>query len=421
MKPLQDITVIELGSVVLAPYACQILAELGARVIKVEPPEGDPTRSLGHAEHAGMAALFLNCNRGKQSVVIDLKRPEGHALLMQLVARADVLVHNMRFDSAERLGIGYERLRAVQPRLVYCATYGYGAAGRHAKRPAYDDIIQAGCGVAALKGAVDGVPAYAPTIIADKTTALFVAIGVMGALMERALTGAGRQLEVAMLETMTHFLSVEHLNGLTWEQPAGPAGYVRLLNPWRRPHRTQDGYLAVMPHGEKQWKRFLEITGRESLIDDPRFADPESRSRHVAALYEEISQILPTRRSAEWEELFTRHDIPYGRVNSLEDLVVDEHLSDVGFWKSAQHPTEGRLRVPSFPVRDGGPRGDASPAGPAPQLGQHSLEVIRQLGYDDAELDRLLQARVIAAWSAAHAGCEPNAPAAAAGSGGAQP
>ncbi len=397
MKPLKDLTVIELGSVVLAPYACQILAELGARVIKVEPPEGDSTRSLGHAEHAGMAALFLNCNRGKQSIVIDLKQPQGHALLLELVAQADVLVHNMRFDSAQRLGLGYEQLSAVHPGLIYCATYGYGAAGRLATRPAYDDIIQAGCGVAALKGAIDGVPAYAPTIIADKTTALFVAIGVLGAVMERATTGKGRQLEVAMLETMTHFISVEHLNGLTWEKPAGPAGYVRLLNPWRRPHRTRDGYLAVMPHGEKQWKKFLEIVGREALIDDPRFADPEGRSRNVAALYEEISQILPSRSTAEWEELFARHDVPHGRVNSLEDLVVDEHLADVGFWKIDEHPTEGRLRVPSFPVRDGGPHGDASPAGPAPQLGQHSVEVIRQLGYDEIAIDRLLASGVIAA------------------------
>jgi len=395
VKPLKDVVVVELGSVVLAPYACQLLADLGARVLKVEPPEGDTTRSLGHARHAGMASLFLNCNRGKRSVVIDLKRPGGLAALERLVAAADVFVHNLRHDTAERLGVGYAALSRIRPELVYCATYGYGAAGRGAHRPAYDDIIQAGCGVAALKGAIDGVPAYAPTIIADKTTALFVALGVLGALMERAATGAGRQLEVPMLETMTHFLSIEHLNGLTWDPPAAPSGYTRLLNPWRRPHRTRDGFLAVMPHGEKQWRKFLEIVGRQDLIADARFADPASRSRNVAALYEEISTILPTRTTAQWEALFTLHDVPYGPVNTLEDLTHDAHLADVGFWHAVEHPSEGRLRVPSFPVRDGGPRGDASPAGPAPRLGEHTVPVLREAGLADHEIDALLRSGAV--------------------------
>jgi crotonobetainyl-CoA:carnitine CoA-transferase CaiB-like acyl-CoA transferase len=386
MKPLSGVRVIEVGAVVLAPYAAQLLADMGATVVKIEPIAGDSTRNLGHADHAGMASLFLNCNRGKQSVAMDLRQPAALEALRKLVAGADVFLHNMRFDSAERLGIGYEALRAVNPSLVYAATYGYGAAGRGAKRPAYDDIIQAGCGVAALKGVIDGVPAYTPTIIADKTTALFVALGIMGALMERGRTGEGRQIEVPMLETMTHFISIEHLNGLSWQEPKAPSGYIRLLNSYRRPHKTKDGYLAVMPHSENQWRKFFTVVGREDVLADPRFADAASRSRNIEALYVAVSETLPTRTSAEWAELFTRHDVPFGPVNTLEDLARDEHLADVGFWHEMQHPTEGALRVPSFPVRDGGPRGDATPAGPAPALGQHTAQVLRDAGYSDAAI-----------------------------------
>lgn len=391
MKPLANLRVIEMGSVVLAPYAGQLLAELGATVIKVEPLKGDSTRNLGHAEHAGMASLFLNCNRGKQSIALDVRKPEGLAALQGLVACADVFLHNMRLDSAERLGIGYAALAALNPALIYCATYGYGAAGRDANRPAYDDIIQAGCGIAALKGAIDGVPAYAPTIIADKTTALFVVIGIMGAVMQRSLTGEGRQLEVPMLETMTHFMSIEHLNGLTWQQPVAPSGYVRLLNSYRRPHKTKDGYLAVMPHSENQWRKFFTVVGREDVLVDPRFANAASRSRNIEALYVAVSETLPTRTSAEWSALFTEHDVPYGPVNTLEDLIEDEHLNDVGFWHMMQHPTEGSLRVPSFPIRDGGPGGDATPVAGAPTLGQHTRDLLHGLGYSDTAIEALLE------------------------------
>ncbi|QHE84765.1 CaiB/BaiF CoA transferase family protein [Hydrogenophaga sp. BPS33] len=400
MKPLAGVRVIEVGAVVLAPYAASLLADMGATVVKIEPLEGDSTRSLGHAEHPGMASLFLNCNRGKQSVAMDLRQPEALAALRKLVAQSDVFLHNMRADSAERLGIGYEALRELNPKMVYCASYGYGAAGRGARRPAYDDIIQAGCGIASIKGRVDGQPAYAPTIIADKTTALFVVIGIMGALMERVRTGEGRQLEVPMLETMTHFMSVEHLNGLTWEEPRAPSGYLRLLNAFRRPHRTLDGYLAVMPHSESQWKKFFTAVGRADVLSDPRFATASDRSQNIEAMYIIVSEVLPTRTSAEWVELFTEHDVPYGPVNSLEDLTKDPHLADVGFWHQVEHPTEGTLRVPSFPVRDGGPRGDATPSAIAPGLGQHTREVLRSVGYSESEIDTLITSKAVRAATA---------------------
>lgn len=414
MKPLAGVRVVEMGTVVLGPFATEMLADMGATVIKVESLAGDTTRSLGYAAHPGMASLFLNCNRGKRSVALDVKSAAGYSVLTRIVATADVFVHNMRCDTAEKLGVGYARLRATNPRLVYCATYGYGARGRDAQRPAYDDIIQAGSGVAALRGMIDGVPAYAPTIIADKTTALFVVIGVMGALMERSRTGQGRELEVAMLETMAYFVSIEHLNGYTYDPPQAGVGYARLLNAYRRPHRTKDGFLAVMPHNEKQWRKFFTIVDREDVLVDPRFADPASRSRNVDALYLEVSAILPLRTSAEWAELFTRHDVPFGPVNGLDDLTRDPHMADVDFWHGVDHPTEGRLRVPSFPVRDGGPGGDATPAALAPALGEHTVEVLREVGLAASEIDALLAAGVIAT----HWPASVPVPAAAAAAGG---
>lgn len=395
MKPLANVRVVEMGTVVLGPYAAQLLAELGATVIKVEPLAGDPTRDLGHAEHAGMASLFLNCNRGKQSIAIDVRRPEGREVLERIVAGVDVFLHNTRMDSAERLGIGYDALAAVNPRLIYCATYGYGGAGRGAKRPAYDDIIQAGCGVAALRGAIDGTPAYSSTIIADKTTALFVVVGILGALMQRAQDGRGRQLEVPMLETMAHFVSIEHLNGLTWQEPKAASGYTRLLSPHRRPYRTKDGWMAVMPYSEKQWHVFFVAAGRNDVLEDPRFADAASRARNVAALYKAVADTMPTRTSAEWTEILTKADIPFGPVNTLEDLVADGHMQDVGFWHEAEHPTEGLLRVPSFPVRDGGPRGDATPVTGAPALGEHTRALMAEAGYADEAIDALAEGGVV--------------------------
>lgn len=387
MKPLAGMRVVEMGNVVLAPYAGCVLADLGAEVVKIESAGGDSTRSLGHAEHPGMAALFLNCNRGKESVVMDLTKPAALAAFDKLIAGADIFLHNMRADSAERLGVGYARLSKINPRLVYCATYGYGAAGRGARRPAYDDIIQAGCGLAEIKTRVDGQPGYAPTIVADKTTALFAVIGILGALRERDRTGEGRQIEVPMFETMIGYLSVEHLNGLTWQEPRAPSGYTRLLGPYRRPHMTKDGWLAVMPHSESQWKKFFTTVGRPDVLTDPRFATQALRTRNIQELYEVVGEVLPTRTTAEWTELFVANDVPFGPVHKLEDLIVDEHLADVGFWHEVEHPDEGRLRVPSFPVRDGGPGGDATPAMTgAPRLGEHTASVLQRLGYGPADV-----------------------------------
>ena len=391
-KPLENTLVVEMGSVVLAPYAAQVMADLGAEVVKVEPPTGDNTRRLGVLRNAGMGALFLNCNRGKKSLALDLKQPQGQQALRRLLDRADVLIHNMRASAAERLGIGYGQLAEANPRLVYCSAYGYGARGRYAARPAYDDVIQAGCGIAALRGRIDGKPSYSPTIVADKTTALFAVVGIMGSLMRRAATGRGEQMEVAMFETMAHYMSIEHLGGLSWQQAAGPSGYTRLLNDFRRPHRTRDGFMAVLPYTAAQWQAFFDWAGRPDVLQDPRFCDDAGRSQNIDALYQVVSTILPERSNAEWAALCTEADIPHSPVNDIDDLVGDPHLADVGFWHPFTHPTEGPMRAPAFPVRYGGPTGDATPAGPAPLLGQHTRELLASLGYAQPQVESMLAA-----------------------------
>jgi len=394
-RPLQGVRVVEMGSVVLAPYAAQLLADMGADVIKIEPPKGDITRNQGFARHPGMAALYLSCNRGKRSLVLDAKQPAGLAALRRVVASADVFLHNMRDGSARRLGIGFDQLQAQNPRLVYCCTYGFGAQGRYRARPAYDDIIQAISGAAGLAQMIGGTPAYLPTIVADKTTALFVVIGIQGALLRRAQTGQGSQIEVAMFETMAHYLSVEHLAGHAFVPPLGPVGYRRMVSPQRRPHRTADGFIAVMPHSERDWRVFFDACGQPGVMDDPRYVGNANRAAHINELYARLSELMPTRTTSEWTAFLDAQDIPNAVIHTLDQLQSDPHMDDVGFWHRFEHPTEGALVAPSFPVRDGGPGGDATPALVAPGFGAHSRAILAEAGYDAAQIDALVEAGVV--------------------------
>jgi crotonobetainyl-CoA:carnitine CoA-transferase CaiB-like acyl-CoA transferase len=394
-RPLHGVRVVEMGSVVLAPYAAQLLADLGADVIKIEPPKGDITRNQGFARNPGMAALYLSCNRGKRSLVLDAKDPAGLESLQRVIDSADVFLHNMRSESAERLGIAYAQLRARNPRLVYCCTYGFGASGRYSQRAAYDDIIQAISGAAGLAQMIGSAPAYMPTIVADKTTALFVVIGIQGALLRRAATGQGEQLEVAMFETMAHYLSVEHLAGHCFDPPEGPVGYRRMVSHHRKPHRTRDGFIAIMPHSERDWRVFFEACGIPEFMDDPRFIGNANRARHINELYAKLAEMMPERSTAEWVSFLDAHDIPNAVINKLDDLRTNPHMQDVGFWHAFEHPSEGRLVAPSLPVRYGGPQGSAAPALIAPRFGQHSVEILQEVGYDSAAIDALVQRGVV--------------------------
>jgi crotonobetainyl-CoA:carnitine CoA-transferase CaiB-like acyl-CoA transferase len=390
--PLAGIRVLDLTTVVLGPLATQILGDLGAEVIKVEAPEGDIMRYAGPARHREMGHVFLNLNRNKRSLVLDLKRPEAAPILLRLAARSDVLMHNMRPRAMARLGFAWERLQEVNPRLVYCSAQGYGQNGPLADRPAFDDIIQGGCGLVSLEMATGADARFVPTLIGDKTVGLTMVYAVMAALLQRAHTGRGQAIEVPMLETMTAFVMAEHMGGLTFDPPIGPPGYARMLAPDRRPHRTADGHVCILPYTDRHWRDFFRIAGRPELVEDPRLADAQTRSRHVAELYALVAQCVRDRPSGYWLDRLKAADIPCGPVNPLAELPADMQLAAVDFFPLTEHPTEGRIRLVRPPVRFGD--ADCALRHPAPRLGEHSRAILREAGLAEPEIDDLLARKI---------------------------
>lgn len=385
--PLEGIRVLDLTSVVLGPMTAQYLGDMGADVIKVEPPEGDITRTIGARRSDGMGALFLANNRNKRSVVLDLKRPQGQEVLRRMARDCDVLLHSVRAASAARLGLAYEALCELNPRLIYCHVKGFSDRGAYAGRPAYDDIIQALSGLAMLQTIAAGEPRYVPSIIADKITAVHAAYAIALALFHRERSGRGQSVGVPMMETMVAFNSAEHLGGCVFEPAEGRMGYEPVRQGMRRPFRTRDGWLCVLPYTDANWRRFFELAERPDLAADPRFATQRGRQKNLELVMGELAKQLATRSSAEWLRLLLEADIPCAAVNDLEDLLNDPHLESVEFWKIVEHPTEGKLRLAANPLEL-----SATPPsirrGP-PRLGEHTVEVLRSFGYDPAAIERL--------------------------------
>ena len=386
--PLAGIRVIDLTTVMLGPYATQMLGDYGADVIKIEAPDGDTTRAIGPALEKGMAATFIGANRNKRSVVLDLKQPAGCAALMALIDTADVLVYSMRPQKMAALGLAPDALRARKASLIVVAIHGFAEAGPYAGRPAYDDIIQGLSGLASLSELQGGAPAYLPTVVADKTCGLFAAQAVLMALVGRARDGQGTYVEVPMFESMVSFLLVEHFYGAHFRPPIGEPGYSRLLTTWRRPYRTTDGYICIVPYSDQHWSKFFIEAGRPDLAGDARFTGIAARTRHIDALYGLVAETIATRSSADWLATFDRLDIPAAPLNRLVDLEADPHLMQSGFFQSVHDPAMGELRMPGAPLRFEG--GAPTPTVP-PRLGEHTVEVLAGAGLDRAAIDALLQ------------------------------
>jgi len=379
MLPLAGIRVVDLSAVVLGPYASQTLAEYGADVIKVEPPEGDSTRHTGPSTEDGMGAIFLGVNRGKRSVVLDLKQAPAREVLLKLVDTADVLMHSIRPQKLKAIGLEPHVLLARHPRLVYVGLHGFGEDGPYGGMPAYDDIIQGQSGCAALMERQTGQAMYYPTIAVDKTVGLVATHAILAALVGRERSGQGSYVEVPMFESMAAFNLVEHMYGHHFEPPLAPTGYPRLFASHRKPYRTTDGHLCVMPYTDAQWQRFFHEGERPDAAADPRFATIADRTRNIEVLYALAAQVLATRSTAEWLATCARLEIPAARMNRLDDLERDEHLLATGFFRTIADPKMGTLKFPGAPVRiDRQPL----PVGMAPRLGEHTAQVLRELGIE---------------------------------------
>jgi crotonobetainyl-CoA:carnitine CoA-transferase CaiB-like acyl-CoA transferase len=388
--PLAGIRVLEIASMILGPLAGQYLGDLGADVIKLEPPEGDLTRSIGPRRSPLMGSFFLSSNRSKRSIVVDLKKAEGQAILRSLLKDTDVLLHSLRTPAANKLGLDYETLKQINPSIVYCHVTGYSDEGAYAGRPAYDDIGQAASGLAQLQTAVAGQPRFMPSIFADKIGALHASIGMLAAIAHRTATGQGQQVEVPMFESLVAFNMAEHQWGFCFDPPIGPMGYQPVSTAARRPYKTKDGYLALLPYSDANWRSLFELAGEPQIMDDPRFSTFAARQKHFREVWDEIERQAARKTNAEWLALLSTADIPFSVVNSLEDLTRDPHLESVGFWTLAEHPTEGQLRFAASPVDL-----RASPMRMTrmqPRLGEHSAEILRESGYDELSITNLTAA-----------------------------
>ena len=388
MGPLAGVRVLDLTTVVMGPYATQILGDFGADVIKVEPPSGDVMRYAWPFRHPGMGHIFLNANRNKRSVVLDLKQEAARDACLAIAKTCDVLVYNIRPQAMARLGLSYEQVRAANAKIIYVGCFGYSQRGPYAAKAAYDDLIQGAAGIPALlKQQGAETPRYAPMIVADRSVGQQVASAVSAALYYREKSGKGQRVDVPMFEHLLQIVLGEHLGGYTFEPQLGEAGYARMLAPDRRPYPTQDGYVCALIYNDKQWQAFFGVIGRPEMFSSPDYCSQEARSRNYGRAYAFVAEEMKKRTTAQWLEALEHADIPVQRMNTLEDIIADPHLAATGYFRSVEHPSEGRIRSMAVPS-------EWSESKPeyrrhAPRLGEHTTEVLREAGLAEEKIEAL--------------------------------
>jgi crotonobetainyl-CoA:carnitine CoA-transferase CaiB-like acyl-CoA transferase len=386
--PLTGVRVIDLTINVLGPVATQLLGDMGADVIKIEPPEGDQNRNNGSGSNPGMAVFYTIMNRNKRSVTLNLKLAECREAVLKLVETADVFVHSMRPSAAARLGIDYDSVKARNPRIIYASGPGYRQDGPYKDRPAFDDVIQGESGIAAMNRDASGTPRYFPTVIVDKFCGYVLASSVSMALYHRERTGLGQCVQVPMFETMLQFNLFEHL----WEGALGSSngqglGYTRMFSPHRRPYATKDGHICLLAVNNDQWRRVLCAIDAAHLLDDPRFCHMAERMRNINELYRVVGDAIQTKTTVEWTAIFEAADVPHGPVRELNDLMQDDYLRQTGFFRHYEHPTEGDMVMTSIPVHFSESPGNVRYL--PPTLGEHSIEVLVEAGYSASEAAQL--------------------------------
>lgn len=389
-KPLSGVRVLDLSNILMGPLATQILVDYGATVIKVEQPSGDDMRHSEPKRSALMGPMYLHANRGKKSVVLDLKKQAGRDAVLRLAKVSDVLVHNVRPAGMRRLGLAYEDIRKIKDDIIYLALVGFDQAGPYAAYGAVDDVIQGAAGVAGLFQAAYGSdPTYVPMVMADRMVGISAAHALLAAILFKFRTGQGQEIEVPMYETMASIVLGDHLGGETFVPAAGAMGYPRLINPHRKPYRTRDGFITAIIYTDAQWSRFLDALKSDKLsTDDQRFSTAANRSRYFREAYQILGEIFIENTSEAWLELLRAADIPCFKVASPRDLLEDEQLNAVDFFQLVDHPSEGRLRLMRSPIRSSG--WAQSVEGHAPRLGEHSVEVLRSAGYPDDEIAAMI-------------------------------
>lgn len=383
--PLSCIKIVDLTTVLFGPYCTQLLGDLGADIIKVESLGGDTIRFAGASHHYGMSGVFVNTNRNKRSLAINIKTDEGRKILDRLLDRSDVFISNIRRKPLAQLGLDYAALAPLFPNLIHCSATGYGKGGPYEDNPAFDDIIQAISGLASLQAAYSSEPRYVASAVADKISGLTLALAIVAAIRHRDVTGKAQSVDVSMFETMVAFNMVEHLSGGAFDPPAGPMIYPRTTSPHRRPYRTQDGYLSIMPYTDRHWIDFFRIINRPELASDARFSSMTARTTHIDELYGLLSEEVALHTSSWWLEVLKVNDIPVVKVQTPQELLCDGHVVQTGFIRRDFHPTEGT--VISF---ESSMRFSDSPtqmARLAPNLGEHSAVILEELGYNNCDIN----------------------------------
>jgi crotonobetainyl-CoA:carnitine CoA-transferase CaiB-like acyl-CoA transferase len=373
--PLAGVRVIDLTSMVMGPYSTQIMADMGADVIKIEPPEGDNTRNISVGPAPGMSGVFVNVNRGKRSVVLDLRAEEGKVALRELIKQGDVFIHSMRAKAIAKLGFSYQDVVAINPKIVYTNCYGYGRRGPDRDLTAYDDTIQAECGLPAVQKMLTGEASFVGTIIADKVAGLTALYATMMALFHRERTGEGQEVEVSMFETMAAFMLVEHANGAMFTPPLGPAIYPRTVAPNRKPYRTKDSYIAALVYNDKQWSAFIEAVKPTWATE--AFATLKQRAQQIDTVYSLLAKTFAERTTQEWLDLLRKLDIPAAPLRTPDELFDNPHLNAVGLFETVE-TQHGPVRFPGVPTWFS--RTPGCVAGPAPTLGEDTQEVLKEFG-----------------------------------------